>query len=681
MMRRLIVLVSLPLLLGSYHTPQAGGMDPELAIAPSRLPQRLDESTSAVTILDREMLREAGVRRIADILRLVPGMIVGSRSPAIQPATYLGLSDDYARRVQVLVDGLSIYAPSTGAVLWQDLPLSLEDIERIEVVRGPNTAAYGSHALLATIKIMTVSPREVARWSMAGAVGQNGLHDAYLRLAGSEPSSAWMLSFQHQEDDGLAVFSSGLRRNGLGGRRLDALRMKGEHELLPDTELQWQLGLARAQNGRGAEVSLDVSATINDAFRDDNNHQFLSLHHRAAPGSEWVVRLARLAQHYQEPKDDRRILYVHAPLQPLLFPPQPELLSLNRSYQATRWEAELEHHIESGRRLRAVWGVGLRREEAQGASFFGTSETQRLDSARLFGHAEWRFAPAWVLNGGAMLERTSLHEAVLTPRLTLIHHLDPHHTLRLGWSTGTRQPLLFENQGRTAAWRANGEPVWLTLASGALSGGLTPERASEWSLGYLWLPDRDTQFDLRLFHLRLEDPIRAMMRIEQGVASVLYPSGTQWWPLVLDMRNAGAVRVQGAEALLDTRLSSKTSLHLNYAFLQAREQTPLEVGWPDYAASVPRQAAGFMLTERLAEGWDVTLRGHYASPLQWGFVARERLEPQKSLGLRLGYVHTFGQQRVRVDLLGEHLNGRLVDFDPGRGWERTFWLRLALEGL
>ena len=159
-MCRIIPFLMLPALLAPADAALAAAVEPELAITPSRLPQRLDESPSAVTVIDREMLREAGVRRITDILRLVPGMVVGSRSPAITPATYLGLSDDYSRRVQVLVDGISIYAPSTGAVLWQDLPVALEDIERIEVVRGPNTAAYGSHALLATIKITTVAPRE-----------------------------------------------------------------------------------------------------------------------------------------------------------------------------------------------------------------------------------------------------------------------------------------------------------------------------------------------------------------------------------------------------------------------------------------------------------------------------------------------------------------------------------------
>ena len=671
----------LPALLAPVDAALAAAVEPELAIAPSRLPQRLDESPSAVTVIDREMLREAGVRRITDILRLVPGMVVGSRSPAITPATYLGLSDDYSRRVQVLVDGISIYAPSTGAVLWQDLPVAVGDIERIEVVRGPNTAAYGSHALLATIKITTIAPREASRWGVGGAVGSNGVRDAHARLAGSGAVGAWMLSYIHQEDEGL----DGDGPDQRGGRRLDGVRLKGELDLSPATDMQWQLGLSRARSGIGAALDQDVSGTINDAFRDDNDHQFLTLHHRPGSGSEWVLRLARNAQSYEEP-DAIRYDWVYR-LQDGVPSIGFEPLSLARSYRATRYEAELEHHLVPMGAVRGVWGLGVRREEAEGELFFGEPGSRRLDSGRLFGHAEWRMAPDWLLNGGAMVERTSISDPVFTPRLALIHHLSPGHTLRASWSTGTRQPLLFENQGRTAAWYMAGEPVWLTLASGEAAGGLEAERATEWSLGYLWTPRRGTQLDLRAFHLRLEDPIRALMRPEAGLSSLAYCLGAgeclpqERIPLVLDMRNGGAVTVRGVEAQLDTQLGRDTSLHLNYALADAEEADAVLPGWPDYAATVPRHAAGLLLTRRLGAGWDASLRLHYASSMQWGFLTRDELDEQGSVTARIGYVHRFGAQRMRIDLIGENLNGRVNDFDMERGWGRTVWVRLALEAL
>jgi len=660
-------------------TSLAEAVDPELAIAPSRLPQRIDESPSAVTVIDREMLREAGVRRIADILRLVPGMVVGSRSPAVQPATYMGLSDDYSRRVQVLVDGVSIYAPSTGAVLWQDLPITVEDIERIEVVRGPNTAAYGSHALLATIKITTIPAREASRWGAGGAVGGNGIRDAHAHLATAAGSGALLLTYAHQHDDGLQGTP------WLGGRRMDSVRLKGEYDLSPATELQWQLGLARARNGLDASLSSDVSGTINDAFRDDHDQQLLTMRHRPASGHEWILRLSRNAQHYQEPSGIRYD-FVHEPGEPLPTTVDQlmatlEPLNMARSYRATRYEAELEHHLAPMGAVRGVWGVGLRREEAEGAMFFVTPETLRQDSARLFAHAEWRITPDWLLNGGAMLEHSAIGGAVFTPRLALIHHLGLGHTLRAGWSTGTRQPLLFENQGQTAAWRADGTPAWLTIASGAAEGGLKPERATEWSMGYLWAPSKAVQLDLRAYHLRLQDPIRALMRPEADATSLLYPYGGGFYPLVLDMRSGGEVVVQGLEAQLDARLGRDTRLHLNVAHAEAKEQDALQAGWPDYAASVPRHTAGLLLTQRFNPAWDASLKLHYTSPMQWGFVTRDALEAYGSVGLRLGYTRRFAGERLRLDLIGENLGGTVHDFNRANGWGRTVWLRLGMDAL
>lgn len=646
----------------------AEAVEPELAITPSRLPQRVDESPSAVTVIDREMLREAGVRRIADILRLVPGMVVGSRSPAIQPATYLGLSDDYSRRVQVLVDGVSIYAPSTGAVLWQDLPIMVEDIERIEVVRGPNTAAYGSHALLATIKITTIPAREASRWGAGGGVGGNGIRDAHAHLATTSGSGALLLAYAHQQDGGLQGAP------WLGGRRMDSVRLKGEHDLSPATDLQWQLGLARARNGLGMSLEEDVRGTINDAFTDDNDHQFLTVRHRLGDGDEWLLRLARNAQRYREP-DGVHEDWVYRPGVGVSLEP----LVLGRGYRATRYDAEMEHHLAPMAEVRAVWGLGLRREEAEGETFFGTDALQRQDSARLFGHVEWRITPHWLLNGGAMVENGTIGDTVFTPRLALIHHLAPGHTVRAGWSTGTRQPLLFENQGRSVAWDAVGNPVWLTLATGADAGGLKAEQATEWSLGYGWAPQRGTQLDLRAFRLHIKDPIRALMRLELEQTSLYFPDFGI--PGVLDMRNGAPVTVRGLEAQLGTRVTRDLQLHLNYAWTEAEEEGAPEAGWPDYAATVPRHTAGMLLTQRFSPAWDASLKLHYTSPMQWGFVTREALEAYTSVGARLGYTRRFGGQRVRVDLIGENLDGTVHDFSTTQGWGRTVWLRLGLDAL
>jgi iron complex outermembrane receptor protein len=124
---------------------------PDFVLTPSRLPQRLDESPNSVTVIDRAMIAASGARRLEEVLRLVPGFQVGYKYNNQPTVAYHGLSDEFARRVLVLVDGQRIFQYSGGGVDWNNLPVPLQDIERIEVVRGPSAAAYGSNALTAVI--------------------------------------------------------------------------------------------------------------------------------------------------------------------------------------------------------------------------------------------------------------------------------------------------------------------------------------------------------------------------------------------------------------------------------------------------------------------------------------------------------------------------------------------------
>jgi iron complex outermembrane receptor protein len=128
-----------------------------LVVTPSRLPQRLDESPSTVTVIDRALIEASGARRLVDVLQLVPGFYVGYKYNNQPTAAYHGLSDEAARRLLLLVNGQRIFQFARGVVDWNNLPIPLEDVERIEVVRGPDAATYGSNAFAAVINIQTRS--------------------------------------------------------------------------------------------------------------------------------------------------------------------------------------------------------------------------------------------------------------------------------------------------------------------------------------------------------------------------------------------------------------------------------------------------------------------------------------------------------------------------------------------
>lgn len=157
---------SLPLLLGLLPLQLAAE---DLFMASTPLPEvltatRLQQAPAAVpgslTVLDRELIRASGARTLPELLRLVPGMLVVPQvgNPPQTTVNYHGSSANQARRLQVLVDGRSVYRAGLAQVDWNDIPLAIEDIERIEVFRGPNTVSYGANALMAVVSILTRAP-------------------------------------------------------------------------------------------------------------------------------------------------------------------------------------------------------------------------------------------------------------------------------------------------------------------------------------------------------------------------------------------------------------------------------------------------------------------------------------------------------------------------------------------
>jgi len=156
-----------------------------LILTASRMSKPLFESPASVSVITREMIESSGARELSEIFRLVPGFIVGNFNGNKAIVTYQGLGNEFARQTQVLIDGRSVFLPSIGGVPWANLPLILEDIERVEVIRGPNAVTYGANAFLATINIITRHSAEDqgTRYSLTTSDRTNpDVTDAYFRL-------------------------------------------------------------------------------------------------------------------------------------------------------------------------------------------------------------------------------------------------------------------------------------------------------------------------------------------------------------------------------------------------------------------------------------------------------------------------------------------------------------------
>lgn len=162
----------------------------------AKRPQRAEESPAAVFVIDREDIRRAGVTSLPELFRMVPGMEVASLASGNAAVTARGFNGRFSNKLLVLIDGRAIYLSTLSGVLWdQQLP-PVEDIERIEVVRGPGATLWGANAVNGVINVVTKHAADTlgvlagARYStdddgrvmvrLGSTVGDNGAVRAYV---------------------------------------------------------------------------------------------------------------------------------------------------------------------------------------------------------------------------------------------------------------------------------------------------------------------------------------------------------------------------------------------------------------------------------------------------------------------------------------------------------------------
>lgn len=126
----------------------------------SKTEQKLSQTASAVFVITQEDIARSGATNIPDLLRMVPGMDVAQINANTWAINARGFNARFANELQVLVDGRSVYTDSFGGVLWDQLDLPLEDIERIEVIRGPGGSVWGGNAVNGVINIITKKASE-----------------------------------------------------------------------------------------------------------------------------------------------------------------------------------------------------------------------------------------------------------------------------------------------------------------------------------------------------------------------------------------------------------------------------------------------------------------------------------------------------------------------------------------
>jgi iron complex outermembrane receptor protein len=211
-----------------------------VVLTATRLLQPQAEVPASMTVIDRKLIEMTGARELPELLRLVPGMSVGNVDGNVPSVSYHATVSVDIKRMQVLVDGRSVYQPGLARVLWDDIPVAVDDIERIEVTRGPNSAAYGPNSFSAIVNIITRHPEDTQWGKVRVTQGNNGISDYYVRGGALVGDASFRVSAYGRGDDGYEINSAGAERRT--EKDLQGFAMRSAYQIDPHNLTELHLG-------------------------------------------------------------------------------------------------------------------------------------------------------------------------------------------------------------------------------------------------------------------------------------------------------------------------------------------------------------------------------------------------------------------------------------------------------
>ncbi|GAB6907063.1 TonB-dependent receptor [Desulfosarcina cetonica] len=518
----------------------------------SKKAQHLSESAAAIYVITDDDLRRSGVTHIVDALRMVPGMNVARIDSNKWAVNARGSNSRFSDKLLVLVDGRSVYTPFFSGVYWEVQNIMLEDVERIEVIRGPGAALWGANAVNGVINIITKSAAD----TQGGFVSAGG---------GSYEKAFANARFGDQVGDNTyyRIYATGNQRGAF--KFLDGA----------DAHDDWDIfqGGFRLDSGLTASDYLTVQG---DLYEGDI-HQRLNLPMTEAPYQSTLDDdaevsggnlLARWQRTFSSTADLALQLYYDA----------------NRRKEAwsdqdrDTFDIDLQHHFRASERNDMVWG--LRYYRTQDAfnntpilSLDPTTRTDELFSAFLQDEITLIRERVW-LTLGSKIEHNDYTGYEFQPSARLFWSAAEDHKFWGSVSRAVRTPSRIETDGQLY----NGVHLPTTHFMPPVIVGIVgnddsdSERLVAYELGYRFLPNPRFSFDLSIFY----NDYDGLRMVERGAPVFMDNAAYVFQPL--RFVNGFSTQTYGAEVAVAWHATDWMRVNLSYSYLESDFEDSVQLG-------------------------------------------------------------------------------------------------------
>jgi iron complex outermembrane recepter protein len=369
----------------------------------SRKEQPLSRTAAAAYVITQEDIRRSGARTVGDALRLAPGFSVAQLDANSWAIGSRGFSGLYASKLLVLVDGRTVYTPLWAGVHWEMLNLLLDDIERIEVIRGPGGTSWGANAVNGVVNIITKTADAtrggLVHGGVAGAQDRDGNVRYGAALGDKVNFRVFGRTLRRASEEFAGVSSPAHGAIEVGGGRVDWNR----------SDIESFSVNAMVQSGRTSETVSTPAGFTTEAGDFDESNVVVSWSRKPSSRSDTSVQF--------------------------FFDTYSFGGTANKSQVA---DIDARHRQALGNRHEVVFGAGFRRWEN---SMFGfRPETERSRIVQAFIQDEIELASGLYLTPGSKFEHNDYTGFEFQPTTRLLWHPVERHVLWAAASRAVRTP-------------------------------------------------------------------------------------------------------------------------------------------------------------------------------------------------------------------------------------------------
>jgi iron complex outermembrane receptor protein len=549
----------------------------------SKKEQKLARTAASVFVISQEDIRRSGATNIPDVLRMVPGVEVAQIDSSTWAVTIRGFNQRYSNKVLVMVDGRSVYTPTFSGVYWDQIDLPLEDIDRIEVIRGPGASVWGANAVNGVIDIITKSSK-ATKGGLVSATGSTQVDGSGMSQYGGDiGSSGSYRAFAKYSDTAESELPNGSPGHDGWSRLNSGFRSDWDLSAADTLTVQGDLFSNRESESRTlwfiAEPGDTPFTQRIDAAGGDLMAQWT---HAFANGSDTSLKV----YYDQFRRND-------------LIP------DLERTV-----DLDFQHHLSVGSRQDVVWGFGYRAQDVSLPTGYAISAANPARTVSLYSaflQDEIQVASTVWLTLGSKLEHNAYTGFEFEPTARIAWAPDARQTLWASASKAIRQPSQLETG------------VSLELGSQPLGPGLAesvqlvpnphflPEQVRDYETGYRRQWNKRLSLDADVFLSFYRD-----LETFEPQAPVFIPGAVSVLEIPVAYGNKARATDYGAELSLNWSVNSRwrispgySLVHINYSLDPSSGDTfsvPLSGNTP---RNMIQMRSSIKLTRRLE--WDQTV--------------------------------------------------------------------------